>query len=330
MMPSEKRKIPITSIVKIDGNGEGERGRQKLELRHLSTFIVVVEVGGFTRAAHKLGYAQSSVTAQIQALEAELETPLFDRLGKTIILTDAGQRLLPYAQEMTKLHTLAKDAIQSTATLAGTLTIGAPESLAAFRLPEIIRECKSRYPEIKIILKPGVCWELLDLVRSGELDLAFALQSETEDRELCIETLVHEKMALIAPPDHPLVHCENIEPAHLKDETILHTERGCSYRALFEQHLNKHGIFPNPDLEFWSIEAIKNCVMSGLGLSFLPLIAVKNEVQEGKLKLLAWDDRAERLATQIAYHKKKWLSPALREFLLIARKHAEAWREGDV
>lgn len=82
----------------------------------------------------------------------------------------------------------------------------------------------------------------------------------------------------------------------------------------------------NPDLEFWSIEAIKNCVMSGLGLSFLPLITVQNELREGKLKRLAWDDRPLRLATQITYHKKKWISPALREFLLLVGQYAAEWQ----
>jgi len=67
--------------------------------------------------------------------------------------------------------------------------------------------------------------------------------------------------------------------------------------------------------------------MSGLGLSFLPLITVQNEVREGKLMLLAWDDRQQRLATQIAYHRKKWISPALREFLLIVGKYAVEWRQ---
>jgi DNA-binding transcriptional LysR family regulator len=301
-----------------------------VELRHLLTFIVVVEVGSFTRAANQLGYAQSSITAQIQALESELRAPLFDRLGKKIILTDAGQQLLPYAQEITKMHNLAIDAIRSDTTFAGTLTIGAPESLAAFRLPGIIREYKSRYPEVKIILKPGVCWELYDRIRSGELDLAFLLQPEADDRDLHIETLVQEKMALIAPRNHPLVPCEHVEPAHLKDETILHTEPGCTYRILFEQYLNSHGVFSNPNLEFWSIEAIKNCVMSGLGLSFLPLVTVQKEVREGNLMLLSWDDRPQRLATQIAYHKKKWLSPALHEFLFLVRQHAIEWRQDSV
>ncbi|AJY76204.1 LysR family transcriptional regulator [Paenibacillus beijingensis] len=296
-----------------------------MESRHLLTFLAVVEAGSFTRAAQKLDYAQSSITAQIQALETELEAPLFDRISKKVILTDAGRRLLPYAQEISKMHALAKDALRSQAEIAGTLVIGAPESLAAFRLPGIIREYRQRYPKVKIMLKPGVCWELSALVHSGELDLAFLLQPETEDKDLHKEILIHEKMALVAPVDHPLARLQLVEPVHLKDETILHTEPGCTYRTLFERHLNSHGVFPDLNLEFWNIEAIKQCVMAGLGISFLPLITVQNELREGKLAKLAWDDTSQRVATQIVYHMKKWKSPALNEFLLIVGRHASMW-----
>lgn len=298
-----------------------------MELRHLFTFIAVVEAGSFTRAASHLDYAQSSVTAQIQSLEAELGTPLFNRLGNKIVLTEAGQRFLPYAQEIAKMHGLAKDAIRYHSEVAGTLTIGAAESLAAFRLPAIIREYKSRFPQVNIILKPGLCYEMSDRIRSGELDVAFMLNSESEERDLYKNTLIIEEMALIAPPDHKLVGVQPVEPQHLKDETILHTEPGCPYRAMFERDLNSCGIFPNPTLEFWSIEAIKNCVMSGLGLSLIPFVTVRTEIEEGKLARLAWDDRNQRMATILAYHKSKVITPAIREFLVVAEKHAEKWRE---
>lgn len=297
-----------------------------MESRHLFTFIVVVETGSFTRAAQKLGYAQSSITAQIQALENELGQPLFDRISKKIILTDAGRRLLPYAQEISRMHTLAQDALRSEQELTGALRIGAPESLAAFRLPGIIKEFRSKYPKVQILLKPAACWELTEQVRSGELDLVFLLQPETEDKDLIVETLVHEQMTLIAPLGHPLVGLPVVEPIHLKGETILHTESGCTYRTLFERHLNSHGVFPDPTLEFWSLEAIKQCVMADLGISFIPLIAVKNELMEGKLARLNWNDKVERVATQIAYHHKKWKSPVLTEFLSTVHKHAEQWR----
>lgn len=297
-----------------------------MESRHLFTFLVVVETGSFTRAAQKLDYAQSSITAQIQALEHELGQPLFDRISKKIILTDAGRRLIPFAQEIARMHTLAQDALRSDSELTGSLRIGAPESLAAFRLPGIIKEFRAKYPKVQIILKPGACWELTDLVRSGELDLAFLLQPEIEVKDLVIETLVEEQMTLIAPPNHPLLNLTEVEPLHLKAETILHTEAGCSYRTLFERHLNSYGVFPDPTLEFWSIEAIKQCVMANLGIAFIPLVTVNNELAEGKLCSLRWNDESQRVSTQIAYHHKKWKSPVLTEFLLTVQEHSEEWR----
>ena len=296
-----------------------------MESKHLFTFLVVVEAGSFTRAAQKLDYAQSSITAQIQALELELGQPLFDRISKKIILTDAGRRLLPYAQEISRIHTMAQDALCSESDLTGTLRIGAPESLAAFRLPGIIKEYRERYPQVQIILKPGICWELVDFVRSGELDLVFLLQPETEYKDLHIETLIHEEMALVAPLNHPLMLLSEVTPFDLKTETILHTETGCPYRILFERHLNSHGVFPDPKLEFWSIEAIKQCVMAGLGISFIPQVTVKSELSEGKLVKLNWNDESQRVATQVVYHHKKWISPALSEFLMTVQKHAEKW-----
>ncbi|AKG37712.1 LysR family transcriptional regulator [Paenibacillus durus] len=301
-----------------------------MESRHLFTFLVVVEAGSFTRAAQKLDYAQSSITAQIQTLENELGQPLFDRIGKKITLTDAGRRLLPYAQEISKMHAMAENALRSQSGIGGSLKIGAPESLAAFRLPGIIREFRGRFPQVEMILKPGYCWELLEMIRSGELDLAFLLEPEREDKDLHIETLVHEEMALVAPVNHRLAHRSKAQPSDLKEETILHTETGCSYRLLFEQHLNAHGVYPDPKLEFWSIEAIKQCVMAGLGISFLPLVTVQKELAEGTMARLNWDDESQRVATQVAYHRKKWKSPALDAFMETVRQHALGWQRQGV
>jgi DNA-binding transcriptional LysR family regulator len=297
-----------------------------VEIRHLLTFKAVAETGGFTRAAELLGYAQSSITAQIQTLEVELGAPLFNRLGKKVVLTEAGQRLLPYAQEMLRLHDTAKEITKPEDSPSGRLVIGAPESLAAFRLPAVIQEYRRKFPKVHIILKPGLCWELRSFIRNGELDMAFLLEQESHSPDLHIETLVQEKMSVVAPIDHPLLRLPKVSPEHLKDETILQTEPGCSYRALFEKYLHDHGIYPNPDLEFWSIEAIKNCVMCGLGIALLPAITVQSELQDGKLAALAWDDRSHRVATQLIYHKSKWVSPALEAFLFVVRKHAAEWQ----
>ena len=297
-----------------------------MESRHLFTFLTVVETGSFTRAAQKLEYAQSSITAQIQALEHELGQPLFDRIAKKITLTDAGRRLLPYAQDIAQMHHLAQAAVSSDAEPAGSLIIGAPESLAAYRLPAVIRDFRRSYPKVQITLRPGACWELTDMLRGGRLDIAFLLQPVEEFKELVVETLAVEPMTLIAPPEHHLAG-RRVHPADLKEETILHTEAGCSYRTLFERHLNNHGVFPDPHLEFWSIEAIKQCVMNGLGLSFLPRISVRAELDAGKLTALDWNDESQRVSTQLSFHRKKWMSPALSAFAQTVRRHAGLWRE---
>jgi DNA-binding transcriptional LysR family regulator len=296
-----------------------------MELRQLQTFLMVAEVQGFTKAAEILGYAQSSVTAQIQSLEEELGVPLFERLGKKVILTKAGERLLPYAQEMLKLHSTAKTLIQTDQEPAGTLVIGAPESLAVYRLPAIIQEYRNMYPQVKFILKPGVCWELRNQVRNGQIDLAFLLEPVAQIPDFYVQPLVKERMVLIAPNDHPLVKKERVSPEEIRNETILFTESGCSYRAIFVQHLQRHGIYPDPTLEFWNLEAIKKCVMCGLGISLLPLIAVENELREGKLSILSWDDTEYNVTTQLVYHKDKWITPAFREFLEFVNRHARNW-----
>lgn len=299
-----------------------------METRQLITFLAVIETGTFTRAAEKLGYAQSSITAQIQALEAELAAPLFDRLGKKLLLTEAGSQLFPYAQEMIALHNAGKQAILSgNQQVNSPIAIGAPESLAAFRLPAVIREFKTHYPELKIILKPGVCWEMLGSIRSGELDLAFVLQPNVTDEDMVSLPLVEERMALIAPPGHPLTALAQVLPESLKDEMILHTEQGCTYRDLFEHHLRRHGVYPSPEMEFWSIEAIKQCVTAGLGISLLPYVTVQKEIAESRLVHLAWDDQEERQQTQLVYHKKKWLSPQMKKLIAITERHAAQWRQ---
>ncbi|PTX59573.1 regulatory helix-turn-helix LysR family protein [Melghirimyces profundicolus] len=111
-----------------------------MELRHLKTFRTVAKRGGFTRAGEELGYAQSTITSHIHALEEELGSPLFDRLGKRTVLTEAGQRLLPYAEEMDRLSREAAETVVTEETPSGPLRIGAPESLLVYRLPTILYE----------------------------------------------------------------------------------------------------------------------------------------------------------------------------------------------
>jgi DNA-binding transcriptional LysR family regulator len=217
-----REELFISKIDRYNGFNRKKRLEEiQMELRQLATFKTVAEVRGITRAAEQLGYAQSSVTAQIQALEEELGTPLFDRLGKRIVLTQAGQRLLEYARRLLAMHDEAVQAVRSHSVPAGTLTIGSPESLAAFRLPAVIQEYKKRFPQVTVILKPGSCWEMRALIRQGELDVAFLMDTETdEESDLQVEPLITEEMALVASTGHPLANLAEVKPEHLAGETF--------------------------------------------------------------------------------------------------------------
>lgn len=299
-----------------------------MELRNLITFQKVVECNGFTKAAEVLGYAQSSVTAQIQALETELGSPLFDRMGKKIILTEVGQKLLPYVNQILQLHDEAKIAIHPESIPSGILTIGSPESLAAFRLPPLIQEFKKKFPQVKIILKPGLCWLMRQMVRKGELDVAFLLEPTQEEQEdLEISTIIEEPIGLVVSPDHMLAKQSKVTIQDLQHETLLLSEAGCSYRTYLEQTMFQHGVKPESDLEFWSIEAIKSCVYAGLGVAYLPIVTVQKELQQGKLVWLQVNSLQGQILTQVAYSKKRWMTPAVREWLALVRKYELLWRD---
>lgn len=132
-----------------------------MDLKQLNTFLTVAEFLNFTKAAAQLGYAQSSITAQIQQLENEMGVKLFERIGKTVTLTHEGKRMLPYASQILQLAGNMKSDLSGSDVPAGVLTIGAAESLSIYRLPAIIKEYRSLYPKVDINLKLLHCSEFI-------------------------------------------------------------------------------------------------------------------------------------------------------------------------
>ena len=286
-----------------------------MELRQLATFREVATTLSFTQAAATLGYVQSSVTAQIQALEADLGVPLFDRLGKRIVLTDAGRKLVGYAEKILALSDEAHSVIAGEVEPVGALTISAPESLCTYRLPTVLREFRRRYPQVQLTFSPAPSLDMRRRVSEGLLDLAFVIEEPIQSVNLMAEALVREPILLLAPPDHPLAAQREVHVADLAGVPMLLTEKGCTYRRLFEQALSAGGIYLSTALEFSSVEAIKQCVMTGMGITVLPAMAVSRELAEGRLVVLRWAERPLEVLTQIIWHKDKWLSPALNAFI---------------
>lgn len=291
-----------------------------MDFKQLNAFITISKLQSFTAAANTLGYAQSTVTTQIKLLESELGVKLFERIGKSVTLTHEGKKLIPYAKQILKLSDDVKNSIFNDETPSGTLTIGAAESLCVIRLPEILKEYRKLYPEVDVSLKFGSCADFRHYLRDNIIDVAFSLGIKIEAEDFISEVEFDEPMQLLAYPGHPLINKKDVFPEDIQGEPLILTETGCSYRAAFENILSQFNVKPNLVLETGSVQAIKQFTMSGIGITLLPQVAVEEEIASGKLIPLNWKGPSFGIISQVLYHKDKWISPALREFLKLSKK----------
>lgn len=287
-----------------------------MELRLLATFEKVATVLSFTRAATELGYAQSSVTAQIRSLETSLGVELFERLGSRIRLTEAGERLLPYARAMAELAEEARTAVAATADPTGTIAVGTMESLTSYRLPPLLEYFHHRYPGVRLTLRPTLGDETRQALRQGTYDVGFLMEPETEHEGLESEVLAQEPLVLVAGPAHPLAGRTELTAAEVAGAQLVGTEPGCPYRDLFEREL---AAWSPPFMEFGTIEGTKRGVAAGLGVALLPRVTVAEELTSGTLVELPWE-APFTLFTQLAWRRGKRLPAHVRLFVEQARR----------
>ena len=301
-----------------------------MELRELAAFREVARPASFNRAAARLGYVQSTVSAQVKGLEAELGVRLFDRLARTVTLTPAGSALLPHAERLLELAAEARSAVAAAVAeegeLVGTVTISAPESLLTYRLPSVLSRFRAQQAGVTIELRPTVVGRFRGVTRralaAGETDVAFVLDSPLDTPGFCFELLVREEISVIAAPNHRLASVDSAAPADLDGEAILLPEApdsGCAYRGQFERQLAESHASAESTLEFASIETVKQCVVAGMGVSVLPSVAVEADVAAGRLVRLPWSEPFE-VYTQIAWNDRRSFSPAQAAFVATARE----------
>jgi DNA-binding transcriptional LysR family regulator len=300
-----------------------------VELRQVGTFRAVAEELSFSKAAARLGYVQSSVSAQVGALERELGVPLFDRLGRRISLTDAGEVLFSYSGRLLSLAEEAREAVSDAGVgageLTGSLTVSAPETLLTYRLPGLLALFHNRHPRVRVSVRPSAIGKLLGetrkAVEEGRVHVAFVLDEPVETGNLSVETMIEEDVTVIAPTSHALASSDLVMPRGLSGETVLLPEApssGCAYRGQFERQLSAAGVVPPERLEFQSIEAVKRCVAAGMGVSVLPTVAVEADLAAGNLCKLRWGEPF-LVETRMVWHGERWASPALKAFLDTAR-----------
>jgi len=286
-----------------------------MEVRQLQTFLVLAEELNFTRTAERVHTVQSNVTSQIKALEAELGSPLFDRLAKRVVLTETGRRFRPYAEKALAAMEQGLQAARFGAEPAGPLRIYAPESVLTYRLPPVLQAFRRSFPRVEIMFRPETDNTLAEELECGRIDLAISMSDSVDAEQLSSVRLGSEDVYLFATPDHPLAHGRRVSPRDLADHTLLLTEAGCGYRKKLDQQLAAANVRPLHITEFSSVEAIKQCVIAGLGVGLLPEVVIACEVKKRQFALLNWHGGKMTIATHVLWHKDKWVSGGMRAFL---------------
>lgn len=290
-----------------------------MDIKNFRTLKKIIELGSFTKAANSLGYAQSTITFHIQSLEEYYKKPIFNRIGKTIELTQFGHMLSKQIDILLNAYDTLESYSLSECQPQGVLRIGVPESLMLYRLHNILKQYKLTYPDVEVVIINDQCSNLRNKLTSHDLDISFLLQPEYTYSQLEIILLKKEEMCLVAPYDYK---GEDFLP--VDSQMILFTEKDCDYRQIFSNYLKSHNFYPTNILETGSVEAIKKYIYYGMGISYLPLYAVAEDAEEKRLKI---KKHASSITfyTQLVYHKSKWLSPALKAFIDLSIQHASTW-----
>ena len=281
--------------------------------RQLRVFSEVARHLSFARAAEALHLTPPAVTMQVKELEAHVGLPLFDRSGRQVALTTAGEYMLVYARRM--LATL-KDAEDAAARLKGVelgqLVIGMV-STAKYFLPKLLARFREEHPGVEIRLAVGNREQLVALLHAGEVDIAI-MGRPPKELATRAEPFAAHPHVFVAPPGHALVHAGTVLPGQLGEQPFLMRESGSGTRAALEQFLEAQHVTVNTAMEMSSNETIKQAVMAGMGLSFLSLRTVRQELAGGYLVQL--DVSGMPLSGQwfVTHLAGKTLSPAARAF----------------
>jgi len=302
-----------------------------LSLRQLEVLKAVAETGSMAQAGRRLYMTGPGITQQVQQLEKTLGMPVFDRLGRRLQLTAAGERALAAANEVhARLGALAKEMDALRKRDDGTLHLGILAT-ATHILPPLLAEFRRRAPGIAVHMAVSTREELSRHVLDGDVDLALMgrdADSGTAEAaaggRLVREPFASNPHVIIAWPGHPLAAARGIAPIELRHESVVQREQGSGTRAMLDAFLAMHRIVPRDRITVSGNEMAKHAVMSQLGISLTSMHTLFLELKTGALVRLDVDHTPIERTWYVVYHPNRWLPPAaatFRDYLLDEGAH---------
>jgi len=258
---------------------------RRYTLRQLDTFIEVARQLSISRAASALHVSQPAVSMQLRQLEEVLGMPLYEQLGRGIVLTEAGQEVLAHAQAATAQLRQMEDAMAARRGIRkGRVDLGMV-STAKYFVPMLLVLFRKKFPDIEITLQIHNRERIMQLLLLGEVDLVI-MGRAPEAIDCVASAFATNPLGVICAPEHPLSRRRNAPPAILDGQVFVVRETGSGTRQAMERLFGEHGIRPRIAMEMPSNETIKQAVMAGMGMSFLSLRTIRQELASGHLVLV--------------------------------------------
>ncbi len=285
-----------------------------LDSRQVRAFCVLARTGSFTQTARELHLTQSGISHSMKALERDVGCRLLDRLGKKVVLTQAGEQLLHHAE---KILEEMRDARESLTHLGkwgrGRLRLGASTTACQHLIPPVLREFKESFPDHAITIEPGDTQELVSALLRHKIDLALSLEPEKEP-QLEFHPLFTDELQFIVSALHPWAKARRSERGEIpKQNYILYNKRSITFRIV-ENYFRHEQMVLNTVIELGSMEAIKELVKLGVGVSILAPWIARKEIEEGSLVALPLGRRKLERRWGILHWRSKRLNLAEETF----------------
>jgi DNA-binding transcriptional LysR family regulator len=280
-----------------------------MEIGQVEAFLAVGTFGGFRRAADALRVTQPAISARIKALEDSLGVSLFDRSHSALALSAAGRVFRPHAEQLLRAVADARQAVHDLRPASGgALQLAAALSICTYLLPDVLKNFQAAHPKTMITVRSGHSKEILEMVLAGEAEIGLARSLNHPEVETL--SLRDDPLLLVAPPHSALARARRATLNDIASQPLIFFDRGSSDWTLTHGLFRRAGLVPNVVLEVETIETAKRMVERGMGLAFLPHLAVARELRRRRLIAVTLTD-AEALSRSldVIHPRQRPLSP---------------------
>lgn len=277
-----------------------------MTLRHMRIFVEVYHQNSITKAAQMLHLAQPSVSLAIGELESYYGIRLFDRISKRLYVTEQGKQFYGYAIHIVSLFDEMEKGIRNWDSL-GILRVGTSITIGNYILPNLIGQFKQIHPSVKVQVFIKNTAAIEQYILNNEIDLAL-IEEIPESAQIHSIPFMSDPLCLITSPNHPLTKKPDITLEDILAYDLLLREKGSAGRELLESLFTLHHLSVTPLWESVSTQAIVNAVSQGIGISFLPYLLIKPDLEQGKIREIPYGNPPLCRDFSIIYHKNKYIS----------------------